>query len=177
MNFLIIALGSTCSYWNLIFIDSDGASLREIPVPLAAIQRKILLVLPFSEWMNEWIYFISSICWRFWTNISITTRSTEYNYIQVNKTVNYCPLQEFAMLWHRLIKTWGSPLRGNPAVFCPACTQFGRCGMADVSCYLELVTSPLIIRSMERMNECTVCPSFSEYFEQTHHLQHVVYMV
>ena len=60
--------------------------------------------------MNEWIYFISSIFWRFWTNISITTRSTEYNYIQVNKTVNYCPLQEFAMLWHRLLKTWCTPL-------------------------------------------------------------------
>ncbi len=59
-----------------------------------------------NEWMNEWMYFIFSSFWSFWTNIhaSITTRSTEYNYIQVNKTVNFCPLQELATLWHRLKK-------------------------------------------------------------------------
>ncbi len=76
--------------------------------------------------MNEWIYFISSIFWRFWINISITTWSTECNYTQVNKTVNFCPLQEFATLRHILIKSCVTPLHCSPVVFYPACTQFDR---------------------------------------------------
>ncbi len=45
--------------------------------------------------MNEYTLF-SQFSEHSEQKISITTQSTEYNYIQVNKTVNFCPLQEFA---------------------------------------------------------------------------------
>ena len=57
--------------------------------------------------MNELMYLISYIFLRFWTINTSLQYVIQNDNVQINKAVNFYPLQVFATLLHRLLKICG----------------------------------------------------------------------